>query len=303
MDRLAAIVEQLEERLGARDGEPTPLEGGITNRNFRLGLGGRDYVVRLCGKDTEALGIDRGAECLAAARASELGIGPPVAVRLADQDVLVTAFVAGRTADAADLRAPAVLARVAAALRAFHDGPPMTTVFDVPAIVEQQREVVLGRGGAVPDGLDEALATARRIQAALDGPDHEPVPCHNDLLSANFILDGERAAHRRLGVRGDERPLLRPGQLRRQQRAGRRGRAAPARGLLRGSARAGARSRRWRSDRYVSDLREAMWGVVQTVLSDLDFDYRAYAAEHFERLGRTAADPRFEEWMAVAGAA
>ena len=55
--------------------------------------------------------------------------------------------------------------------------------------------------------------------------------------------------------------------------------------------------------RYVSDLREAMWGVVQTVLSDLDFDYRAYAAEHLERMGRTAADPRFEEWMAVAGAA
>ena len=302
MDRLAAIVEQLEERLGARDGEPTPLEGGITNRNFRLGLGGRDYVVRLCGKDTEALGIDRGAECLAAARASELGIGPPVAVRLADQDVLVTAFVAGRTADAADLRAPAVLARVAAALRAFHDGPPMTTVFDVPAIVEQQREVVLGRGGAVPDGLDEALATARRIQAALDGPDHEPVPCHNDLLSANFILDGELLRIVDWEYAGMNDRFFDLGNFAVNNELG----DADELRLLEvyfGGPPVPAQVAALALYRYVSDLREAMWGAVQTVLSDLDFDYRAYAAEHLERMGRTAADPRFEEWMAVAGAA
>jgi hypothetical protein len=45
--------------------------------------------------------------------------------------------------------------------------------------------------------------------------------------------------------------------------------------------------------RFMSDFREAMWGVVQTAVSRLDFDFRAYAAEHFERLERTAAEPGF----------
>jgi thiamine kinase-like enzyme len=45
--------------------------------------------------------------------------------------------------------------------------------------------------------------------------------------------------------------------------------------------------------RFMSDFREAMWGVVQQALSELDFDFAAYAAEHFERLERTAAEPRF----------
>ena len=40
--------------------------------------------------------------------------------------------------------------------------------------------------------------------------------------------------------------------------------------------------------RFMSDFREAMWGVVQQALSDLDFDFRGYAEEHFERLERTA---------------
>ena len=45
--------------------------------------------------------------------------------------------------------------------------------------------------------------------------------------------------------------------------------------------------------RFMSDFREAMWGVVQQALSDLDFDFRAYAEQHFERLERTAAERAF----------
>jgi hypothetical protein len=45
--------------------------------------------------------------------------------------------------------------------------------------------------------------------------------------------------------------------------------------------------------RFMSDFREAMWGVVQQAISELDFDFADYANEHFERLQRTAADPAF----------
>jgi hypothetical protein len=47
--------------------------------------------------------------------------------------------------------------------------------------------------------------------------------------------------------------------------------------------------------RFMSDFREAMWGVVQPATSELDFDFRAYAEEHFERLDRTAGSARFRE--------
>ena len=45
--------------------------------------------------------------------------------------------------------------------------------------------------------------------------------------------------------------------------------------------------------RFMSDFREAMWGIVQQALSDLEFDFRAYASRHFERLERTASEPAF----------
>src|SRR5438132_4678867 len=39
--------------------------------------------------------------------------------------------------------------------------------------------------------------------------------------------------------------------------------------------------------RFMSDFREAMWGVVQQAISELDFDFADYARRHFERLERS----------------
>ena len=55
-------MERLEAQLGAVEGEPTVLGGGITNHNFRARFAGRDVVVRLPGNDTELLGSDRSGE-------------------------------------------------------------------------------------------------------------------------------------------------------------------------------------------------------------------------------------------------
>jgi hypothetical protein len=47
--------------------------------------------------------------------------------------------------------------------------------------------------------------------------------------------------------------------------------------------------------RFMSDFREAMWGVVQRAISELDFDFAAYSARHFERMAKTAQEPRFRQ--------
>ncbi len=51
----------------------------------------------------------------------------------------------------------------------------------------------------------------------------------------------------------------------------------------------------------MSDFREAMWGVVQSGVSDIDFDFNEYATKHFDRMAETAADPKFQTWLEEAG--
>ncbi len=59
---------------------------------------------------------------------------------------------------------------------------------------------------------------------------------------------------------------------------------------------------RLRLMRVMSDFREAMWGVLQQAISELDFDFSAYALKHFNRLLDGAADPRFDAWLDQAAA-
>ncbi|HEY4917525.1 MAG TPA: hypothetical protein VIH92_11470, partial [Solirubrobacteraceae bacterium] len=65
VERLEEILARLQAFVGPLSGEPVPLSGGITNHNFRVMLGGEDYVLRIHGKDTKLLGIDRESERMA----------------------------------------------------------------------------------------------------------------------------------------------------------------------------------------------------------------------------------------------
>jgi hypothetical protein len=53
----------------------------------------------------------------------------------------------------------------------------------------------------------------------------------------------------------------------------------------------------------VSELREAMWGVVQLAVSSLEFDFAAYAAERGERVAALRAGLDLAELLSLAGSA
>src|SRR4051812_1387344 len=193
MAELASTVGRLVPLLGAPAGEPTPLDGGITNRNYRATFGGRDYVIRFPCEESELLSIDRESELIASERAAALGIAPPVAAALDDPPLSVTGFVEGHAMSGAELREPAVLSDVAVALRRFHaSGVHLPHVFSVATLVQGYAATAAARGASVPAAYEPALERARMIDSALTHHEHAPVPCHNDLLPANFIGGGDR---------------------------------------------------------------------------------------------------------------
>jgi len=298
---LTEVVARVTALLGPRRGSVVQLEGGITNRNFRVNFGGTDYVVRLPGKRTEILGIDRVAECIANKAAAGLGMAPGVAAMFEEPSCLVTMFVNGREMSSDELRKPEVLAEVARDLRRFHDsGTDLPTGFDSFRLVEEYAESGHEHGSEPPPGYDEALKSARKIEKAIAGqPTHELVPAHNDLLTANFLLDGDKIQlidweYAGMGDRWfDLGNFAVNNELDDDQEAQ----------LLEAYFDEPPDDRRratLKLFRFMSDFREAMWGVVQTGVSELDFDFREYAQKHFDRLEKARSDPRFEGWIEAA---
>ncbi len=296
MSELNDILGRLEARLGTRSGEPRELDGGITNRNFRVTLGGEEYVVRRPGKDTNLLGIDRNAERLANEAAAELGLAPEVAAVLGE--CLVTRFIDCRSLTPQELADG--VEELARALRAFHEsGVSLPTRFFVSELLERYAEIIEGRGGELPPEYDEARTVAKKIEAAL--PPQAPRPCHNDLLAGNvirsqkdgrmMIVDWEYAGM------GDARFDLGNLSINNEFDEATDERLLHAYHDAPPSPNAIAALK---LARVLSDAREAAWGVVQATVSELEFDFSGYARTHFERLHEAVAQPAFERWLEAA---
>jgi thiamine kinase-like enzyme len=283
------LGEAVERVWPGRDAHVEVLGGGITNHNLKVDVDGEAFVLRVAGKDTGLLGIDRSVELAATEAAAARGIGPEVVAFVEPEGWLVMRFVEGAIPSMERMREPGMLRRVARALRAFHEGAAIPGSFDSFRVVETYRQTALDRGGTILEGYEWAHAIAAAIESRRSADAR--VPCHNDLLNANFLEDGEQLwivdwEYAGMGDRffdlanfsinhelDDEasRALLDAyfGELHQED--------VEALELM----------------RFMSDFREAMWGVVQSAVSELDFDFDGYARDHFERLRRTAESTAF----------
>jgi thiamine kinase-like enzyme len=275
-----------------------PLAGGITNRNYRVDVDGEVFVVRIPAESGSLLGIDRRVEREASRLAAAAGVGPDVIAFVEPEGVLVTRFIEGRPVRDRTVHEPVMLERIAQSLRRIHQAGSIASVFSPFRVVEAYALMATRHGGRLPAAHERAQAVAVTIERALSP--QPPVLCHNDLLNANFIDDGVSirivdweyagmgdrffdfgnfAVNHQL-TEDDEAWLL----------AAYFGRVASA------------QHARLKLMRLMSDYREAMWGVLQQAISELDFDFSAYALKHFDRLLTGAADPRFGDWLESATA-
>ena len=188
---LAAAIEALPGLADADAVRSTALSAGITNRNYLLESAEERVVVRVFGADTELLGIDRVAEDVAARAAADAGVGPPVLAFLPEAGCLVTRFVDGAPVPVEDLEGEHVIGAVVRSVHAIHGCPPLPSSFPVFRIVEDYAALASGRGVDVPPAFGEAHELAGRIERAVGTAPMAGRPCHNDLLNANFLRDGD----------------------------------------------------------------------------------------------------------------
>jgi thiamine kinase-like enzyme len=275
-----------------------PIAEGRTNRNFRVVADGETFFLRLAGKDTRLLGIDREAEQQAVRSAAQAGVGPKVVAYLPDLDCLVTRWIDAEPLSEGDLERDEILGPVVSAIRAIHAGTALDWSFDPFRIVEDYRRIAEDREVAIPGAFGPARDMAARIEEAFRENPIPRVPCHNDLLESNFLRRGDHiwvVDHEYAGM-GD--PFFDLGNLSINNALSD---DAQERLLVHYFGRATDSHRaRLKLMRIMSDFREAMWGVVQQGLSTLDIDYVEYAGKHFDRLSATMADPRFDDWLETA---
>jgi thiamine kinase-like enzyme len=192
---LAAVRLALERVLAdgaeARRAELAPLTGGTHRRSWLTTFAdGRKAVLRMPMRHSKAL-LDAPTEARAMDAAAAAGVAPAVIAVDAESGVLLTEYHAGARWTAADLRLSDNVDRLTAVLRRLHALPTELPAFAAERIASRYLAELprnTREAGAAQWG-DELALLARRYDAR-----YTPSAfCHNDLVAANVLDDGELA--------------------------------------------------------------------------------------------------------------
>jgi thiamine kinase-like enzyme len=296
LDEAVARVPQWR---GHTDLRTSVLSGGITNQNFRVETGGEVFVLRISGDNTELLGINRQNERAATLAAAAIGIGPEVVYFIEPEGCLVTRFVAGKPILPDVMRQPDSIRQIAALLRRVHQMPAIPGHFSPFQVVTSYRRLADERQvtGYPPD-YDELCERMRAVETAFGRKPVAPCPCHDDLMIENFLRDDATGQIRILDweYAGMGDPYFDLANLAAQYAF----RDEHDRLLLEAYLEEPnpRHLARLKLMKCMSDFREAMWGMLQSGISTLDFDFRGYARKYFQRLTAGFGDARVAEWLA-----
>jgi thiamine kinase-like enzyme len=272
-----------------------PLEGGLTNTNYKVVTDGGAYVVRISNKDSGLLAIDRQNELHNTIAAADVGVGAPVIAALPELDALVLGFLEGTSLTSEELRKGDRLALVADACRKLHGARPFLHDFDMFAIQRRYLGVVQERGFRLPDRYLELEPQLRAVEEAMLVRREPTVPCNNDLLAENFIdvggelklidyeYSGNNEASFELGNIWSESNLSLP-QL---DELVTHYYGEPFRNKV-------ARARLWG---LVAKYGWMLWASIQDGVSELDFDFWAWGLEKYERAIAEFDGPDFERLL------
>jgi len=180
-------------------------------------------------------------------------------------------------------------------VRNIHSMGEIPGSFSVFRTVEAYAETAHRYNVEFPENFDWLIERMDEAEAAISSNQEPLRPCHNDLLNANFLVDEEQiyvldweyagmgdiffdlanfSDHHELSDEQDQHMLeCYFGEVTKKQTA------------------------HLKIMKIMSDLREAMWALVQIGISELDFDYHGYADRFFARVYDNINDPRWDQWI------
>jgi thiamine kinase-like enzyme len=177
-------------------------------------------------------------------------------------------------------------------MRQLHAGPRFVGDFDMFARQARYRRLSEENGYWIPDGYADHEEAFQRIRGALAVKAPPTVPCNNDLLAANFIDDGEHVWLIDYEYSGNNDPCFELGNTATECDLD----AEAVEELVTGyvghpSPRMLARTR---LQAIVSAYGWSLWGTIQAATSPIEFDFRSWCLERYEKAARAFTADDFD---------
>ncbi|MFV1989581.1 MAG: phosphotransferase [Acidimicrobiales bacterium] len=274
------IAAQLECWTGTVD--PQPLGGGITNTNFVVRDGEDTFVVRI-GSDLPIHGIVRSHEAAVCRAAHACGLSPEIVHN--EPGALVMRYIEAKTLTDADFREPETLERIVELLRRCHADMRLhlegaTLMFWVFQVCRNYLATASNGDCRVADRLADLSQMNEALERVV-GP-IQPAFCHNDLLPANLLDDGEKLWLLDWEYAGWNTPLFDLANLASNSQMDHSQELSLLETYF-GRVHEGPELAQFQALKAASLLREMLWSLVQERHSSLEFNFEGYTDKHLDQ--------------------
>ncbi len=288
------VISRIQDWNG-RDVRVQPVSVGMTNKNYRVEVDGCPYFLRIPGKATELLSVNRVHEHYNTVAASKAGVSPKVLYYLEPESVMVLQYVEAGTMSIRSLQSVDAIRKIARSLRMLHAGPRFANDFNMFRLREFYMRVVKERNVKIPEDYNEYVWIAEKIEKAVAGQPNLIVPCHNDLLAENFMDDGKFMWLIDYEYSGNNDSCFELGNICIEMEYSQ----SQVEQLCKEYFGQVSRSRIGRMRLYsiMSDVGWTLWGSIQNKVSDIDFDFWTYAMNRWNRAKRNIKSSELATWL------
>jgi thiamine kinase-like enzyme len=300
----APSIDQVVARsktFAGREVEISELSGGLTNVNYLVVADGVRHVVRIPGRSTELLAVDRENERHNAKAAATTGVSPAVIEVVREWDVMILEFIEGKTMSGNALRTPEQARRMAESLRRLHTAPPFRQDFDMFRLTDFYLGVCREHGVRIPDGFREHVGRVSEIEEAFAADPVTAVPCHNDLLAENYIDDGRQLWIVDFEYSGNNDPCFELGDTAQECEFDQELRATLCEAYF-GDAR-DDRLARMNLQALMADVGWTLWAAIQAKISTIEYDFWGWALERWDRARVIFDSDELARWARAVGRA
>ncbi|MBE6063522.1 MAG: winged helix-turn-helix transcriptional regulator [Clostridium butyricum] len=172
--------------------EVTPA-GGMTNKNYRIGVKDKRYILRVAGTGTDRM-INRSTEMFNSAIASEKGFNVEVPYFNLETGVKISKFIENaETLTHRSIKKEENLKQVTKILRDLHECKDfhMDNEFNMFRELEKYEKILKKDNGDFFEDYDKVRSQVMALEDELKRCNAVSVPSHNDLVSENFVKDTE----------------------------------------------------------------------------------------------------------------
>ncbi len=295
MKSLESVISMVDEWKGKKI-EVQELTAGLTNKNYKVTIDEKCYVVRIPGVGSD-LFINRDIELHNTLSASKVGVGAHVFKYFKESYVVIAEFIQGQVMSIESFKDKDRIVRAIKAIKEVNEKADFTSTFIMFDKFKEYFELVKKHTIRIPDNFNDAEKIVYKVEDKFRKSMPKLLSCHNDLLAENFIDQGNRMRIIDWELSGRNDPCFELGDFSVEQGFDDEEDTL----IIKTYYGVFDESKFARMNIYKSmaDILWTLWAVIQNHFSKLDFEYWEYGMNRFKRAMNAVHSDNFSRWFSL----